>query len=185
MKTEKINKEITETGNRKINIGVRAYSELKLKLTDKAKALGISLSEYCENILATHEGLMEEINQLKIERDDSNQKNFGLMKVIKLIKIENENLSFTNADLEDALSKVNMIDFDSKIKQLTYENSLLKIENMNLKSSQQIYSDPRLIYLFNKVKGLNDIIITDKGQINITYNSPKDLLFALIYSFKI
>lgn len=35
MDIDKIEEEIFENGNRKINIGVRAYSELKLKLVMK------------------------------------------------------------------------------------------------------------------------------------------------------
>ena len=56
---------------------------------------------------------------------------------------------------------------------------------MELNSNQQIYSDQRLESLFNKVKGKSDIIITDNGEMNIIYNTPKDVLLALIYSYKI
>ena len=163
MEEEQIKKEILENGTRKINIGVRAYSELKLKLTDESKALGVSLSEYCENILITHPGLLEESNFLKAERD---------------------NLIQQIVDLKEELSKVNLSEFNTKIKMLTEDNSIMKKEIMHYKSNQQIYSDPRLLYLLKQVKGMSDTIITDKGELIITFNTTKDVLLGLIYSFK-
>ena len=54
------------------------------------------------------------------------------------------------------------------------------IEELNL--NHEIYSDSRLLYLFKEVKGQRDTIITDAGEMNITFNTPKDVLLALIYS---
>lgn len=72
-----------------------------------------------------------------------------------------------------------------KIRILTDENALLKNSIAELRLNQQIYSDPRLTYLFNKVKGRSDTIITDKGEINIIFNTPKDVLLGVIYSFNL
>jgi len=88
MEIDKIEEEIYENGNRKINIGVRAYSELKLKLSDEAKGLGISLSEHCENILITHAGLLEEVNELT-----------------KALEVLKQN----NASLESSLAEVDLV----------------------------------------------------------------------------
>ncbi|MFO0355953.1 MAG: hypothetical protein ACK50A_03290 [Sphingobacteriaceae bacterium] len=164
MEIDKIEEEIYENGNRKINIGVRAYSELKLKLSDEAKGLGISLSEHCENILITHAGLLEEVNELT-----------------KALEVLKQN----NASLESSLAEVDLVSFNKKIHLLTDENVLLRNSIAELRSNQLIYSDPRLAYLFNKVKGKSDSIITDKGEMNITFNNPKDVLLALIYSYNL
>ena len=87
-----------------------------------------------------------------------------------------------NANLEHSLASNDPLKFKSKIDALSEENALLKKSIQELKSNLQIYSDPRLAYLFSKVKGRTDTIMTDKGQMNITLNTPKDVLFALIYS---
>lgn len=164
MDLEKIENEIYENGNRKINIGIRAYSELKLKLSDEAQGLGISLSEHCENILITHAGLLEKANELKSDIETLKEK---------------------NAHLESSLAEIDVVSFNKKIRLLTDENALLKSSLAELRSNQQIYSDPRLAYLFNKVKGRSDTIITDKGEMNIIFNTPKDVLLGLIYSFNL
>jgi hypothetical protein len=164
MDIDKIEEEIFENGNRKINIGVRAYSELKLKLSDEAKVLGISLSEHCENILITHAGLLEEVNKLTKSLEDLKQ---------------------LNNSLESSLKEVDINKFNSKIKQLNDDNVQLNNVLRELKSNQQIYSDLRLQYLYHKVKGKSDSIITDNGVLNIVHNTPKDVLLALIYSYKL
>lgn len=164
MDLEKIGDEIFENGNRKINIGVRAYAELKLKLSDEAEGLGISLSEYCENILITHAGLLQEVNELTSALDS---------------------LKGKNASLESSLAVIDLVSFNKKISLITDENALLKNSIAELRLNQQIYSDPRLLYLFNKVKGKSDTIITDKGEMNIIFNTPKEVLLGLIYSFNL
>lgn len=161
MKTEKIEDEIIENGNRKVNVGVRVYPEQKCNLIDAAKAVEVSLSEYCENILVTQPGLLEEVNNLTYQLDDLKQK---------------------NANLEHSLASNEPLKFKSKIAALSEENALLKKSIQELKSNLQIYSDPRLAYLFSKAKGQSDTIMTDNGQMKITFNTPKDVLLALIYS---
>lgn len=164
MEIEKIEEEIFENGNRKINIGVRAYAELKLKLTEESNSLGISLSEHCEKILITHSSLLDKI---------------------KILTDEVEELKQKNTSVESSLPKFDLSSYNKKSQKLNDENSLLKKKVMELNSNQQIYSDQRLESLFNKVKGKSDIIITDNGEMNIIYNTPKDVLLALIYSYKI
>ena len=161
MEREKIEDEIIQNGNRKVNIGVRAYPELKFNLIDASNALEVSLSDYCENILITHPGLLEEVNKLNLQVED-----------LKL-KIANQERSLASND---------HLKFKSKINTLFEENALLKknIEELNL--NHEIYSDSRLAYLFKEVKGQRDTIITDAGEMNITFNTPKDVLLALIYS---
>jgi hypothetical protein len=53
-----------------------------------------------------------------------------------------------------------------------------------MKKQVALFTDKRLLFLFEKVKGQADIIDGADGQkYNITYNQPKDLLEAMIYSF--
>ena len=155
MEIEKIEEEIFENGNRKINIGVRAYAELKLKLTEESNSLGISLSEHCEKILITHSSLLDKI---------------------KILTDEVEELKQKNTSVESSLPKFDLLSYNKKTQKLNDENSFLKKKVMELNSNQQIYSDQRLE---------SDIIITDNGEMNIIYNTPKDVLLALIYSYKI
>ncbi len=66
MDTEKIKTAIFKNRNRKITIGVRVYPELKLKLAEQAKQLGMSVSEHCENYLSNMDALLlEKGNALK------------------------------------------------------------------------------------------------------------------------
>jgi hypothetical protein len=161
MNLEKIEDEIIQNGNRKVNIGVRVYPEEKLNLIDAAKAVQVSLSEYCENILITQPALLEEVNNLTYQVEDLKQK---------------------NANLENSLASNEPLKLKININTLFEENALLKknIEELNL--NHEIYSDSRLAYLFKEVKGQRDTIITDAGEMNITFNTPKDVLLALIYS---
>lgn len=164
MNIEKIEEEIFENGNRKINIGVRAYAELKLKLTDESNSLGISLSEHCENILITHSSLLDKI---------------------KTLMDEVESLKQINTSTKPSISQIDLVRYSKSIQKLHEENSLLKKRIIELNSNLQIYSEPQLLYLFNKVKGKSDKIKTDNGEISIIYNSPIDVLTALIHSYTI
>ncbi|MFN5458599.1 MAG: hypothetical protein ACK5AY_01695 [Bacteroidota bacterium] len=164
METKKIIKEISENGHRKVNIGVKAFSELKLKLSDEAKELGISLSEHCENILITHSDLLCKI---------------------KSIEAELEELRLVNASLTNSLSKIDLSSLNKKINDLNDENTLVKKQLAVLKNDLQIFSDSRLNDLYQQVKGKSDKILTDNGEMNITFKSPKDVLLALIYSYSI
>lgn len=163
MNIEKI-EEIFENGNRKINIGVRAYAELKMKLTDESNSLGITLSEHCENILITHSSLLDKIKTLMEE--------VGSLKQI-------------HTSTETSMSQFDALSFNKSIYKLNKENSLLKKRIIELNSNLQIYSEPQLLYLFNKVKGKSDKIKTDNGEFIIIYNSPIDVLKALIHSYTI
>lgn len=161
MKREKIEDEIFENGNRKVNIGVRVYPEEKLNLIDAAKAVEVSLSEYCENILITQPALLEEVNNLTCQVEDLKQK---------------------NANLEHSLASNEPLKFKNKIVALSEENLLLKKVIEELSFDHEIYSDLRLAYLFKAVKGQRDTIMTDAGEMHITFSTPKDVLMALIYS---
>jgi hypothetical protein len=54
-----------------------------------------------------------------------------------------------------------------------------------LTSQPSIFKNLRLLELFQTVKGKKDLIVTENGDKHeVIYNEPKDLLEAMIYSFK-
>lgn len=173
MKIGTIEQEISQSGNRKINIGVRGYPELKNILSGEAMDLGITISEHVENILLNKDTLLNEINNVKEEAQ-------GLKEVVsKLRRLV--------IDLGNKLKSE--IESGKKIKA---ENEKLNIECRNLKEKMLIkddqvalYSDKQLWDLFAQVKGLTVTIQTHEGPMKVTYDDPKDLLFVMIYSFKL
>jgi hypothetical protein len=155
METEKTNK---------LNIGVKANPELKMKLIEESKETGITLSEYCENILSVHKSLIEEINYLKSTIDEMEE---------------------TISEMENLISSLDNNHLYEKIDNLYEKKYALKKEIKILKSNQEIFSDPQLNELFEKVKNKKDSIKTKNGEMHITYSSKIDVLRALIYSHNI
>ena len=162
MKTETNERESAPNEHTKINIGVRTLPELKLNLTEEAKSLGIKLSEHCENILSNHWTLLAEVETLNSRLDETN---------------------IVNQELRDAVAKNNNSKHKDENESLKRDNAQLTNKIAELNSNLKIYEDPRLLDLFRRVKGRKDTIITDQGEMNIVFNSPKDLLLALIYSY--
>lgn len=161
---ETIEEEIFTNGTRKINIGLRCYAELKLQLTKEAENLGITLSEHCENVLLNRDNLQGE-------------KENALKRIIILEKkITEQRNSFDKQNEQDKAA----------IEKLNRENGDLQKSISMMNNQLAIFSDKCLLELFAKLKGQNDIIETPEGQKHpITYNNPKDLLTAMIYSFKL
>lgn len=163
MDTETILDEIIENGSRKIMLGFRCYPELKYKQTKKAESLGISLSESIENDLLNVdtilEGKLSAANELTVAKS-------------KLLQLT-------------ALANNNNVAFQAEIDKLKSENNELKKNESNLFENQKLFSHPRLLELFSKLKGKKDTIESADGKrYSITYNHPRDLLIAMIYSFK-
>lgn len=162
MDMEKIEDEITSNGNRKINIGLRCYAELKYKLVEEAQNLGISLSEYCENILLNKDTILSE-NQNFIDE----------------IEVLNQHMFEVKKTFEEATSKC-----QTALKEVKSENDNLKREVDVLNNQIVLFTNKQLLFLFEKVKGQKDLIDAPDGQkYTVIYNSPKDLLEAMIYSF--
>jgi len=162
MDIETIKDEILENGNRKINIGLRCYGELKLALIDESKNIGITLSEHCENILINHPLLITELQETKDE-----------IEKLKKKVLELEQFSKSKSTQQKPENNALMI-----------ENNFLKnkVNEMNLEI--ELFSNTQLLYLFEKVKGIKDTINGSDGQTySITYSQPKDLILAMIYSF--
>lgn len=162
MEIDKIEEEFYENGNRKINIGVKTLPEIKLNLAEQARQIGITLSEHCENILSNHSSLLSEIDDLRIRVEELNS-------IIKGLRKELE----TNNDTK----------YKNENEVLKREKTLLANKVTELNSNLGIYTDTRLLNLFSRVKGKKDVISTDNGEMHIIFNSPKDLLLALIYSY--
>lgn len=173
MSPETIEEEIQNNGSRKINIGVRCYPELKNKLSAEATDLGITLSEHTENILLNKDTLLIEKENAKEEAQEHKTE------VLKL-----------KALLADYVNKLK--DEVEKGRRLKAENEKLNFECRDIKEKMIIkddqltlYSNKRLLDLFEKLEGFKDTIDTPDGQkIQITYDTPKKILEAMLYSYK-
>ena len=75
---------------------------------------------------------------------------------------------------------------DDDFERLRKENAALVHTLQTIESQPSILNNLALLNLFEQLKGRNDEIITPDGQkLRITYNSPIDLLTAMIHSFKL
>jgi hypothetical protein len=158
------NKEDGAASARKVTLGIRIAPEHKHKLSLEAAELGISLSERSEYLLLCAE------SEIAI-------KNKAFSKALKLEK--------DLLDLKVLHAKM----------QATYENKVAKqvseIENLNkslaaVENQLTVFSEKRLLQLFEKLKGQKNIIETEDGErVEIIYDSTADVLKSMIYSFKL
>ena len=159
MKTE-IDYEAIENSTGKITTGFRCEPELKLELANEATELGIKLSEHLENTLANRHKLRAETEQLKAENK----------------KLQSD-LELKGAD----------------VLKLTAVNEIQKkeLEELKLKAAQDskrlaLFNHPFLINLFDKLKGRDDTVeAVDGKKYSFKYNSPVDVVEAMIFSFKL
>ena len=163
---KKVNNEqtIKSKGNRKVAISAKISSDLKNKLLQEAQAMGISLSELIEIILATKDNLMAELETLKQEVMELktyvavSQNNYSLERNQSLLQLENS--------------------YAEKQKINEWINSIVPY--------LEIYKDSRLQELFESVKGKTDTVETsDKRTFPITYTTTKDLLTAMIHTYEL
>lgn len=183
MKTKK--NESTTNGNRKIMLGVRCFSELKAKLIAESKNLGISLSEYCESILQNKDTLLSEKDFANMELKLKKENILLIEAKFEEVKFQYKNdilkVSKENDRIMDESDAINM-DFQ----RVTHENMKLRADLKLLSQQVAIFSDKRLLFLFEELKGKVDTIYSPNGQkYIIKYNHPKDLLEAMIHSFNI
>jgi hypothetical protein len=148
----------------KITLGLRVHPDHKLKLSEEAGRLGISLSERAENLLLRGEIEMAEKEKAIVE-----------LKILqKHIRELTENAHRSKEKSTEAMSK------------LISENGSLKERTLELETQNGIFKNERLLYLFEKLKGTNYKIDLPGGrQIKIVFETPLDLLTAIIYSFNI
>jgi hypothetical protein len=170
MDIETITDEIQSNGTRKINIGLRCYGELKLKLSNEAEALGLSLSEYCENILINR-GLSEEESEAANKHIETLQEQVNRL---------NSQLALDTSAFRAELEKVKSENGDLLLKQNRLRQKIVYMADLT-----KLFEDPHLLELFEKIKGEKDVInASDGSTYEFTYSNPKDLLKAMIYSYK-
>jgi hypothetical protein len=120
-------------------VGVRALPKLKQELANEAADVGLTLSEYCESILANRHAEGPEMERLRNK-----------------VAEQQREIEKLNASL------------------------LIKPEPVQ---AAPILSDQRLLYLYEKLKGKPDKVENAYGDdFAITYNTPQDVLIAIIYS---
>ncbi|MBK7149037.1 MAG: hypothetical protein IPH78_09500 [Bacteroidetes bacterium] len=104
----------------------------------------------------------------------------------KLVE-EAEKLGTTLSEhAERILLNADNIRADDDFERLRKENAALVHTLQTIESQPSILNNLALLNLFEQLKGRNDEIITPDGQkLRITYNSPIDLLTAMIHSFKL
>lgn len=79
-------------------------------------------------------------------------------------------LSKVKRDLFRATSKIDKLEA-----QISEQHSML-----------EIFDEPKLLALFDKLNGTTDVIKSPDGEsIAVSYNTPKDVLMAMIYCFKL
>jgi hypothetical protein len=152
------------TSEAKVNIGVRVCPKEKGTLISEAGCLGIPLSEHVEQIILNRKSGNKELQITKK----------------KLEEEKREKEAMRNA-------------FESAKKRLLNEIQQCKAELLNAKNVgassnaiAAILEDKRLLQLFQGVKGKKDTVENAKGEnFEIVYNTPLDLLAAMIYSFKL
>ncbi len=152
-----------ETGNSssKPVTGVRTAPALKDALIKEAAEAGISLSEYCETVL---------YNRLK-----GNGESEQLAQVVAEQKKEIERL------------KAQVVATGGKqFEVVQAENEQLRKIIKEQNDQLAIYSDKRLLYLFDHLKGRKDTVENAYGDnFAITYQTPEHIIQALIYSTKL
>jgi uncharacterized protein YpuA (DUF1002 family) len=164
MNQENLNEETDKNGNRKIVVGVRCYGELKFELTQEAKKIGISLSEYCENIFINYNQLVKQLDKAKKDLESS------------IKKLQNSQVELKNIEFQ---RKNDLSQFEIEIEKLSNEIVLLKKQT-------KLFSNPKLLKDFEKLKGSKDKIIAPDGLLhNIVYEHPSDVIEAMILSFTI
>lgn len=159
----KTNNNETEFALARVNIGIRISPELKEELNYEALELGQSSSEYGELILNNRHRGKDEIEELK----QSLKQRDGTIAEFKLQLEGKEKLEVELADRRN-------------------ENMELKAQLAKSNAANGLLKDNRLLYLFEQLKGKEDIVENTYGDdFEIVYDSPETVLRALIYSSKL
>lgn len=87
---------------------------------------------------------------------------------------------------ERILLNADKIQVNGETEQYKKEIDLLSQKVSTLKAQVSLISTPVFLKLFEQVKGLQDTVqATDGNTYTITYNSPEDLLWTMIHSFRL
>ncbi len=104
----------------------------------------------------------------------------------KLVE-EAEKLGTTLSEhAERILLNADNIRTDDDSERLRKENAALAQQVETLKAQLAILSDPELLRKFEQLKGMKDeVYSTDGKTYTITYNTPADLIWTTIHSFRL
>lgn len=150
-----------ETSSAKVVTGVRTQPELKMQLTNEAGECGMSTSEYCELLLLNRHDQKTEIELLALK-----------------VKEQQQEMETLRAQLATTGVK--------ELEVLQEENAQLRKIIKEQTNQLSIYSDQRLLYLFDHLKGKKDTVENAYGEnFAITYQKPEHIIQALIYSTKL
>ncbi|MDQ3192366.1 MAG: hypothetical protein M3Q58_12305 [Bacteroidota bacterium] len=176
-------KELAKPEMPKVNIGLRCHAELKRLLSQEAVDLGIHLSEYCETaLLNRHDYKMGQgvVAEAYVRLKEVNQKNVRLKEEIRENEKLREQESILNSQLAVSISRNKV-----ELEELKEENMMLKKVASETATQVNLLNDPVLLSILKQVKGKKDtVIMPDGSTFAITYNSPEDLLKAMIHSYK-
>lgn len=135
---------------------VRMSPALKKRLTDEARRCGMSTSEYCDLILHN--------------REESAPLHHRIIQLEAEIGALRKTLEESQATTQRQIAA----------------NSQLTAELSHWKNQAEIFKDPRLQFLFGKLRGKSDKVENAYGDdFEIIYDSPQKVLIALIYSTKL
>jgi hypothetical protein len=156
--------ELNSMSDAKVMMGLRLSAKTKLELCAEADDLGITLSEHSENILLNRHTVFEEL--LKARSDIE-----GEQKKLEELKLQFQHFKAQHFDITENYK-------------MRLQNKLTEISELN--AALGLYADARLLQLFAGVHGKKDEIENADGEnFEVTYNSPKDLLTAMIYSYEL
>jgi DNA-binding transcriptional MerR regulator len=145
-----------EQSSAKVVTGVRMSPGLKDELIEEASYAGLSVSEYSEVILLNRHKESPEVERLAKKVSEQQQE-------IERLKAEGSGQA-----------------------ELKTENEQLKKQIEGLNNQLSIYSDQRLLYLFEHLKGKTDTVENAYGKdFKITYESAREVLTAIIYNTKL
>ncbi len=164
-----------EKSSAKEVIGVRAIRGLKDELTHEAPGAGLSVSEYCEMILMNRHKESPEMERLAQKVAEQQQE------IERLTKLSAEQLQqFEKLKTQVATTG------NQQSELFKTENAELRKKIEELNNRLTIYSDERLLYLFEYLKGKNDTVENAYGDnFKITYQSTYEVLRAILYNTKL
>ncbi len=155
----------------KVVTGIRMTPNLKDELITESSEAGLSVSEYGEVILMNRHKVSPEAERLAQKVTEQQQE---IARLTKLSTDQFQEVEKINAQLATANKQ-------SELARTENEQLLKKIGELN--NQLDIYSDERLLYLFENLKGKSDTVENAYGEdFQITYNSPLEILKGIIYN---
>lgn len=146
------------SSNARLVLGVRVSPQLKFTLTNEAESAGVSLSEYCESLLANRNAERYELEKLKADK-----------------------ARLTSAMAKTTSENVGLIEDNERLKKEIFAKQTVPLAPQ----PPTILSDQRLLALFEELRGKSDTVKNAYGDdFDIVYKTPSDLLTAIIYSTK-